>query len=72
MTCLPPYAQAGTVGSVMVYYPGYGYVPVCRDGFNRGAAAAVCRQLRFEDAMEIDNEFYGAPDKYKESRKTYV
>ena len=54
----------------MVYYPGHGYVSVCRDGFNRGAAAVVCRQLGFEDAMEIDNEFYGAPDKYKESGKT--
>ena len=40
------------LGTVTVFYPGYGYVPVCLDGFNRAAAAAVCRQLGYVDALQ--------------------
>ena len=51
----------------MVYQPDHGYVPVCLDGFNRGAAAAVCRQLEFEDAEEQYDRYYAAPGSYVDS-----
>ena len=43
---------------------------VCLNGFNRGAAAAVCRQLGYLDADSVpksDGEyvFYGPPDLYE-------
>ena len=43
---------------------------VCLNGFNRGAAAAVCRQLGYADADPVpgkDGEyvFYGEPDLYE-------
>ena len=39
------------------------YVPVCRSGFNRGAAAAVCRQLGYVDAMPAfsGGSYFGDP-----------
>ena len=47
------------------------YVSVClnnKNGFNRGAAAAVCRQLGFVDAefepTTVHNDHFGPPDIY--------
>ena len=42
---------------------------VCLNGFDRGAAAAVCHQLGFVDAKPIpigdEQIFYGKPDQYE-------
>ena len=64
--------QPGSLGAVTVFYPGYGYVPVCLDGFNRAAAAAVCRQLGFVDAKPAlhNSDFIGRPSEFRYSPNT--
>ena len=56
------------LGAVTVFYPDLGiYVPVCLDGFNRAAAAAVCRQLGFVDAAPTfhNGDFIGHPSELR-------
>ena len=63
LTCKSPY-NPDKLGTVTVFYPKHGYLPVCREGFNRGAAAAVCRQLGFVDTLpsfDGGKEYFGDP-----------
>ena len=51
-------------GVVMVYDTAkQSYVKVCRDGFSRQAAAAVCHQRGYIDAQPFfpGNSYYGTP-----------
>ena len=51
-------------GVVMVYDTARkSYVKVCRDGFSRQAAAAVCHQRGYIDAQPFfpGNSYYGTP-----------
>ena len=74
LTCPDIYKtnQVHLRGQVKVYRPELqDYVSVClnnKNGFNRGAAAAVCRQLGFVDAKleptTVHNDHFGPPDIY--------
>ena len=58
-----------TGGYVTVYQPAVQqYVPVCQSGFNRAAAAAVCRQIGYVDAERMfsgGSQYFGDPSELK-------
>ena len=55
-------------GTVFVYNATLGskggYVNICKENFNRGAAAAVCRQLGYVDADIAEPGHDDTPPKY--------
>ena len=57
-------APKGGSGVVM-FYNGQEYLPICLEGFTRGAAAAVCHQLGFIDASNAfppdQQNYFGHP-----------
>ena len=60
----PGVPQTENEGIVMVYVAAVQlYVKVCRDGFSRQAAAAVCHQKGYIDALPAfpGNSYYGTP-----------
>ena len=56
-----------TAGYVTVYQPAIEqHVPVCQSGFNRAAAAAVCRQIGYVDAAPVfSGSYFGNPSELK-------
>ena len=58
-----------TGGYVTLYQPAVQqYVPVCQSGFNRAAAAAVCRQIGYVDATPVSfprGSYFGNPSVLK-------